>query len=384
MKKSIILSAVAATIMVAGCNQQEEKGEFRIDVKLDHAPLHSVVLEEIALDGPKIVDSTKITDPAGKFTLKGLVNSRGLYRIQFEDGKFLLLALDAGDMAIDGDYNQLEKVAIKGSDGTVEIRDLLNHYNEKAISLTSLRMRLDSLQALKGTDSLVGVVNEQFEKGVMEMKKNVDDVVNGTKNPATAIFALSLVPAETAEERAAYQAQLASVRKRFPENAFVLAVAQRVDEDMKAKPRQPAADGPAAMIGQTAPDFTLPDVNGKMVSLSAMRGKYVLVDFWASWCGPCRQENPNVVAAFNTYKAKNFTILGVSLDEDKGKWQQAIANDKLAWAHVSDLRQWESAVVPLYNITGIPTNILLDPSGKIIAANLRGPQLEAKLAEVLK
>ncbi len=109
-----------------------------------------------------------------------------------------------------------------------------------------------------------------------------------------------------------------------------------------------------------------------------------MVDFWASWCAPCRAENPNVVEAFNKFKDKNFTILGVSLDQDKAAWQQAIAKDNLTWTHISDLKYWESAVVPMYGIEGIPFNVLLDPNGKIIASNLRGEALENKLSEVLK
>lgn len=139
-------------------------------------------------------------------------------------------------------------------------------------------------------------------------------------------------------------------------------------------------------IGKQAPEFTLPDVNGKEVKLSSFKGKFVLVDFWASWCKPCRLENPNVVKAFQQFRNKNFTILGVSLDKpgEKDKWLQAIRDDKLDWTHVSDLKFWNSEVVPLYHIDGIPYNVLVDPEGKIIAESLRGSALEAKLSEVLK
>jgi thiol-disulfide isomerase/thioredoxin len=126
------------------------------------------------------------------------------------------------------------------------------------------------------------------------------------------------------------------------------------------------------------------DISGKPFSLSQLRGKYVLVDFWASWCGPCRGENPNVVAAYNQYKDKNFTVLGVSLDDDKTGWMNAIAEDKLEWIQISDLKKWRSSVVTSYGFDGIPYNVLVDPQGKIIANNLRGPALQNKLAEVLK
>jgi peroxiredoxin len=137
-------------------------------------------------------------------------------------------------------------------------------------------------------------------------------------------------------------------------------------------------------LGVEAEDFAQEDVKGQLVRLSSFKGKYVLVDFWASWCGPCRQENPNVVKAYNKYKDKNFTVLGVSLDENRERWLGAIAQDGLSWTQVSDLKGWGNDVAVQYGVQAIPTNFLVDPSGKIIARNLRGEALEAKLAELLQ
>ena len=133
-----------------------------------------------------------------------------------------------------------------------------------------------------------------------------------------------------------------------------------------------------------APDFELATPEGKLVKLSDFAGKYVLLDFWASWCPPCREENPHVVKAYERFKDKNFTVLGVSLDDSKSRWMQAIQADKLTWTQVSDLKRWDGDVVALYKVDGIPTSFLIDPEGKIIAKNLRGPDLEEFLSKIIK
>jgi peroxiredoxin len=147
---------------------------------------------------------------------------------------------------------------------------------------------------------------------------------------------------------------------------------------------QQIVEGRKNPIGRELPDFSQPDTAGKPVSLSSLKGKYVLVDFWASWCGPCRQENPNVVNVFNKYKDKNFTVLGVSLDKSRKPWIDAIAADQLTWTHISDLKGWQNSVAMQFQIQSIPQNFLIDPSGKVIAKNLRGEALEQKISSLIK
>jgi peroxiredoxin len=157
------------------------------------------------------------------------------------------------------------------------------------------------------------------------------------------------------------------------------ALASTFAKDLKKKIDINAKTG----VGQIAMEFTQNDVNEKPVSLSSLRGKFVLVDFWASWCGPCRQENPNVVKAYNQFKDKGFTVLGISLDQKKEPWLKAIEKDQLTWTHVSDLKYWQNEVAVQYGINSIPASLLLDPNGKIVGKNLRGEALTKKLAELM-
>ncbi|PSL22536.1 TlpA disulfide reductase family protein [Chitinophaga ginsengisoli] len=386
--KKFALWAVAG-LFLASCSQQTEKGDFVINAHIDNAPLGKIYLEELTLEEAKVVDTAVIKDASGKFTLKGILPEQALYRIRFaENNRFILLGLDAGTMSIEGDYNHLEQVKIENSEASSEIQQLLNEASTKNLALTAEMKTLDSLYQAKTPDSVLKPKMAAFETKKQELEQFIMKAATDTKSPAVAAFALSMVSTPTLLQD---QKVINEIKTRFPENTLITSFTNKLNE-ISQKNASPATDAmageeenmTAVKIGQVAPDFTLPDLSGKATSLSSFKGKYVLVDFWASWCKPCRMENPNVVQAYNTYKNKNFTILGVSLDRTKEAWAKAIQADGLTWTHVSDLKFWESAVVPLYGLNSIPSNMLLDPEGKVIAVGLRGPELQAKLQEVLK
>ncbi|RYY59569.1 MAG: TlpA family protein disulfide reductase, partial [Chitinophagaceae bacterium] len=193
--------------------------------------------------------------------------------------------------------------------------------------------------------------------------------------------------------REEFNALLNETVSRFPKNSGLAELkatvtAQQQQQDARAAQQPANPDGisaaSAALLGKPAPELSLSDPEGKPLSVSSFRGKWVLVDFWASWCGPCRAENPNVVRAYQKYKNKNFTVLGVSLDRDKESWTAAIRQDGLTWPHMSDLQYWNSKAVPAYGFEGIPFNVLVNPQGTIVAMGLRGEALDARLAQELK
>jgi peroxiredoxin len=205
------------------------------------------------------------------------------------------------------------------------------------------------------------------------------------KDPLLALYFTSFLrmdkyPAEN-------KAVLDRMQKEIPNSSYTQEMVTQynmIQQQIKAQEASKKAEGSTA-IGAVAPDMAFTSPDGKVLKLSDLRGKIVLVDFWASWCRPCRMENPNVVAAYKKFKDKGFTIYSVSLDQDATRWKQAIEQDGLIWPnHVSDLKGWQSEAARLYGVQGIPAQFLLDKEGKILAKNLRGEQLEQALSDLLK
>lgn len=377
MKKWLYFIALAYCSLSMGCSGHSS-GNFQIDVSLDNSPLQKVFLEQVEVNGSRTVDTANIEDASGKFSFIGYVPEEGLYRIRFANGKLLYLALKSGHVQITGDYNRMDQVRISGSSPSADLNHFIEGMHRMNTSIRAMALDYDSLKNTPGmTDSLLNVKKTILDDSADNQIIFIEDYARKAKSPVCAVFALSMLQSQ--EDLLAAKGIFDSLKVRFPYSGMV-------DSAIVAYNLYMNNSGATAAVkkGDPAPDIHLPDPEGKMISLQSFRGKYVLIDFWASWCEPCRQENPNIVKAYQEFKNKNFTILGISLDSNKGAWTGAIKADSLDWNQVSDLKGWDSEPAGAYGVEAIPANFLVDPEGRIIGMNLRGPELESTLASLFK
>ncbi|MCD6069049.1 MAG: hypothetical protein K0S33_3875 [Bacteroidetes bacterium] len=307
-----------------------------------------------------------------KFKFKGTSPEPNMYWIYDspKSQQFLIFFVDKGDVKIKGDVKQIADAEVKAGlsqKDYMEYRAILKGFDAKK---TELGLEYQTAQQ-SGNQAKMQEVQMSYGNLVTDQNKLVDEFVATHSKSVVAGYAIW---ASTQEEP-----DLVKLEKNY--NLLS-------DDVKKSKFGKIVADKIASvkgsMVGYPIMEFSQSDADGKPVSISSFKGKVVLVDFWASWCGPCRAENPNVVKAYNAFKGKGFDILGVSFDSTKDKWLKAIEKDNLTWTQVSDLKGWSNAVGQQFGIRSIPQNFLLDKEGKIIAKNLRGEDLYAKLEEILK
>ncbi|MFZ1306223.1 MAG: redoxin domain-containing protein [Ferruginibacter sp.] len=380
MKKLFAAAAIAAVLF--SCNDKADKGAFTVSGEITASPDQKIYLEELYFSSkqPEVLDTGEIK--GGKFSLAAIAQEEGLFRIRMEDGGGAIFINEESNINFTGMAVSQEPLnGSFSSPANIALKKLMQHADSIGMLIANKNRLLTEFSKanVKEDDSIFIATFNEFTSLKDNFTKFSFAYADTAKSPVLSLFAATMAPIDISE----FETPLTKLVKRFPKHkgiaeALVYVKSQATQPQTQTKPVSKPA------IGVTAPELTMNDVNDKPFSLSQLRGKYVLIDFWASWCGPCREENPNVVAAFNQFKDKNFTVLGVSLDENKQAWINAIKEDKLNWQQISDLKKWNSAATSLYGIDGIPYNVLIDPQGKIIATDLRESALQNKLAEVLK
>ncbi|HYG52920.1 MAG TPA: TlpA disulfide reductase family protein [Flavobacteriales bacterium] len=376
MKKIIVFLIAFSTLTACGGG-----GKGKLSGTIKNARDQNLIFEKIENNAPVALDTVKL-DETGKFSFEIPDGKINFYRLILGANNFVVLCLDSSNTPeVNGDAKDLMATyTVKGSKNSEIIHDYFAEINP----LLKQQRELDnSMRGMNFGDTVkVNTMRAQMNDLIAKIgtitKKYID---NNPESPALVVMQ-SLNPETDLDY---YKKIEKAVAKSMPNSFFhnqVSTYISQIEYNLQQMQQQKEMDK-LLSGGMPMPDIKLPGLDGKDKALSALMGKVVLVDFWASWCRPCRAENPNVVRLYNKYNKKGFEVFSVSLDKDKNAWEAAITKDGLIWPnHVSDLQQWQSVVVKQFGIQGIPYTILVGRDGKIITKNLRGADLEAKLAEL--
>ena len=363
MKKIIYLLVLTALIFAC-------KSEPHFVLKGNIANSDSVTFQLQKREAGKTVTIDSAISKKGSFKMTGTVEYPDLVQLIALNTPYrTAFYLENSDISITGTLDSLFNAKISGSKTQDEYTSLIESSKPLSEKYTGLAKEFQAARQANDQAKL-----SEIEKAADAVAKEMTTVQKEfVKNNPSSFVTPSVL------RSLSYEMEADEIEAVI--NAMDTSVAKMpIVKDLKTRVEAMKA----VSIGKKAPDFTMNDVNGNPVSLSSKFGaKLLLVDFWAAWCGPCRQENPNVVKVYNEFKKKGFDVFGVSLDRTKDDWIKAIADDKLAWTHVSDLQYWSNAAAKMYAVNSIPANFLLDETGTIIARNLRGEDLRNKVNELL-
>ncbi|MEB2781166.1 TlpA disulfide reductase family protein [Algoriphagus sp. C2-6-M1] len=363
------MNAIVFLVLLSffSCRQKQAKdGMVEISGTIENTPAGAIILSQFTDSRPIVLDTLEL-DNKGNFKYEVAVDSPTFYELNLYGEKLIRLALFKEDVKISYNYSNPESLQIEGSQDSQEmlkIEKLMEAYQTKVNALN------ESYYKAMSENDTETIKKIQTEAMALESNQSteVKNVINSMGDSFASLAAIGLLNPKN--EFQFMDSLVAKLDEKYPETKSIIQLKQQLDE-MRA-----------LSMGQLAPEIELPNPEGEIMKLSDLRGKYVMIDFWAAWCKPCREENPNVVKLYNEYKDQGFEVFGVSLDRTKEAWVDAIAEDGLTWTQVSDLKYFNSAAAELYQIDAIPATYLIDPDGKIIGKDLRGPSLRSKLAEI--
>jgi peroxiredoxin len=344
--------------------------QVSISGKISNNTFTTATLIRIGQDMAELGKTT--ISASGEFSIKQNIKGADFYKLEFDKNNFIMMILKPGEeVEISADAKELMKeLKIKGSEETNYVFKNQRIIDETKFKQDSLNNLWSQAMAHPKRDSLIKIYTAEYEKMEASKKNALNSFMLNNTSSLANLFLPDAFPVEDNLET--YEKMDTVLFAKYPSNYFVMNLHSKIRAAKKTR------------IGSMAPDFTLPDTSGTNVSLSSFKGKYVLIDFWAAWCGPCMKEMPNVIKLYNDFHPKGLEIMGVSLDKTRDAWLGAIKSKKLPWIQVSDVKFWQSMVVPLYNVSAIPYTVLIDKEGRIIAKNLRGEELYKKVNELLK